>query len=184
MATDDAPETPGPIPAPLVRREDLAAAVAELHATRESIDAAVKTAVDTKAKRWRNVFIGMAVALGLALGGVIGLAIVAYQASQDRDDLADLIDAQQSDLLQRRIDACERDNTTRGAARLIATTTAVGFNQFAAILIGDQEIDAELQAQIDAFQKNVIDPFVNLTDAENGPFKDRDCTAAALQVAP
>lgn len=169
-------------PAPSIKREDVLALDETLHDLKDVIESAVETALDAKSRRWRRVFIAM-VAGGLAVAVVAVVALVGmYRANDANDSLQAIVKANTADLTQRRIDACERDNTTRAATRLVAKTTAGGFNQFAALLIGNTPIDSELQKQIDLFQTNVIKPFLALTDEKTGPFADRDCSVKALSV--
>lgn len=171
-----------PTPVSHVRREDVQALDDALHELKGSIDTAVSTAVDRKNRTWRNLFIVVGTVMALLVATIVVLGVVVVKQGDDRADLAAVVTAQQSDLLQRRVDACERDNTTRAASRQVASTTSAALNQFAALLVGNRPIDAELQQQINDFQANVINPLLVLVDAEKGPFADRDCSPQALAL--
>lgn len=170
-------------------REDVTSLSALVADLKTEIKSSVGQAVKDQSQRWRNVFIGMGIGLVLALGGA-GLGLwAANEASNSADDLEvvvedlqEVIARQESDLLQRRIDACERDNVTREASRLSNQTAAQSATSFASILVGDEEIDAELADRLARFQEQVVDPFLRLADPDTGPFKSRDCTPSALMA--
>jgi hypothetical protein len=74
--------------------------------------------------------------------------------------------------------ACERGNDLRADVREVAGTTASGFNEFAAILVGDGERTPEQQERIDeareAFDARVVDPLKELA-SDDGSLAGRKC---------
>lgn len=171
-------------------REDIEALGSDLAGLKTTIETAAQTAVDAKASRWRRIFIALGVVIALLTVAVVGLGFTALALRHQGNDLeaqADtlqrVIDEQQAQTLQRRIDACDRDNVTRSAARTNAQTSINGLNAFAALLVGDSEVDTELQQQLDEFHEKVIKPFEVLADVK-GPNAPRDCSIAALADDP
>lgn len=109
---------------------------------------------------------------------VAGVAIRATGAAEKAQDAADLIIEQRTE--SRRV-ACETDNSNAAAFRLKAETTALGFEQFAALLIGDRPIEGDLADSYAVFEETVIDPQRDLADP-GGPFADRDCSPEGIEA--
>lgn len=103
-------------------------------------------------------------ALAVAAGAFVYANRLADQRAEDRRD--------------DELSACVRGNELRADVREVAGTTASGFNEFAAILIGEGARTPEQQARIDearvAFDARVVDPLNELAD-EEGSLAGRDC---------
>lgn len=89
-----------------------------------------------------------------------------------------------ADLADRRVSACERGNDTAAGLRLMAVTSANGWESFAGILLQGETPDPESETgqQVAAFEATVVAPLRQLADPDTGPFADLDCTLAAIET--
>lgn len=112
----------------------------------------------------------------LALASIAGCIALyaAYRANQAVGRL-------EQDQLDRRVEACARDNKVREGQRLQAQTSATSAQSFARVLIGDRTITPELQVRLDQFNQEVVAPFRLLSDGQAGPFAVRDCSKEAIR---
>lgn len=115
----------------------------------------------------------------------IGLLLVKSGFDKQRDKDNKEVQEQQAriaeDLLQRRIDGCNRDNIARAGQRELASTSATSAQAFASILVGDREITPAIEEALKNHNEKVVKPFLLLADPVNGPFKERDCSPESVQ---
>lgn len=112
----------------------------------------------------------------------LAIALVVIKTGFDEQHHRDVMAQQQRDaeLLQRRIDACVRDNTVREGERTLATTSAASAQATAKILIGDQQITPKLQAALDEYNATVVQPFLDQGNSVTGKFSERNCTPESI----
>lgn len=115
-----------------------------------------------------------------AVGFLLLVAAVAIYGGLTLRGFHDQHDRDQQASLQRRVDACIRDNKAREGQRELAATSAQSAQAFASILIGDHEITPEVQAQINQFNASVVEPFLALADPVSGKFAPRDCSPESV----
>lgn len=98
------------------------------------------------------------------------------QRRKDREAAEVQAKKEAADLLQRQIDACNRDNGVREGQRQSNLTSANAQVAFATLLLGNRPITPEIQAAFDKFNTTVVKPFLDLADPVTGPFAPRDCS--------
>jgi len=106
----------------------------------------------------------------------LGVGLVLVKEGFDNQRVKD-----NKDLLERRIDSCERDNLAREGNRKQAQTSADSAQALVILLLGNRQVTPEIQAALDKHHKTVVEPFLVLADPVDGPFKERDCSPESVQ---